>query len=383
MKSDHRHELKTNELAEWLGNLPQWTKENLTTIVLVAILIAAVAAFYIWKVYSKNVLQVREQTQFTNLLNQLSGSRMQVLEAQAQGRDLSFLLLQPAKRLETFAQSTNNDRMAALALIKRADALRAELHYGTVDEQYLISQTNLAKASYTEALEKSSTDPSLAAAAKFGLGLCAEELGNFEQARQIYQDIAANPDFECTVAVVQAKRRLETMADYEQKVVFRPAPKPPIQIKPVGASLPADVNLPPGLSLPAEANLAAEVNLVDEANLPVDGNLTPPTPDDTSVQVIPLPNKDVLALSAEDVTQMFERAGFSHSDLFEHITEVRDALAKSGAVQIKIHNTMEAVFAVRDDSVYISTRKKGNFIYNLNTADNIPQATDANLPADN
>ena len=34
MKSDHRHELKTNELAEWLGNLPQWTKENLVTIII-------------------------------------------------------------------------------------------------------------------------------------------------------------------------------------------------------------------------------------------------------------------------------------------------------------------------------------------------------------
>ncbi len=28
MKSDHRHELKTNELAEWLSNLPQWAKKN-------------------------------------------------------------------------------------------------------------------------------------------------------------------------------------------------------------------------------------------------------------------------------------------------------------------------------------------------------------------
>ena len=34
MKSDHRHELKTNELAEWLGNLPEWTKENFVTIII-------------------------------------------------------------------------------------------------------------------------------------------------------------------------------------------------------------------------------------------------------------------------------------------------------------------------------------------------------------
>ena len=40
MKSDHRHELKTNELAEWLRNLPEWTKENLVTIIIVVVVVA-------------------------------------------------------------------------------------------------------------------------------------------------------------------------------------------------------------------------------------------------------------------------------------------------------------------------------------------------------
>jgi hypothetical protein len=161
--------------------------------------------------------------------------------------------------------------MAALALIKRAEALRAELHYGTVEEKYLTSQTNLAKTSYTQALEKCSTDPSLAAAAKFGLGLCAEELGNFEQARQIYSDITANADFEGTVAVAQANRRLETMADYERKVVFKPAPKPVapsqpvIQIKPADANLPANLNLVPQIL--DDILQAPDVNLAPPANL--------------------------------------------------------------------------------------------------------------------
>ena len=275
MKPDHRHELKTNELAEWLSHLPQWTKENLITIVIVAVLIVAGSTFYIWKVYGKNVERVREQTEFTNLLNQLLGGRMQILQAQAQGRDLSFLLLQPAKSLETFAQNTKDNRMAALALIKRAEALRAELHYGNVEEQYLISQTNMAKASYTEALERCPTNPALAAAAKLGLGLCEEELGNFEQARQIYQDIAANSDFEGTVAVVQAKRRLETMADYRQKIIFKPSPKPEpvIQIKPADVNLPVDTNLPIDANRSAEANLPVEANLPAEANLPPEANL--------------------------------------------------------------------------------------------------------------
>jgi hypothetical protein len=269
MKAEHRHELRTNELAEWLSNLPQWTKENLKTIIFVSVLIVGLAALYIWRIYGKNVVQVRKQLEFTSLLNQLSGSKMQILRAQAQGRDLSFTLLQPASDLGTFAQTANNDRMAALALIKQAEALRTELHYrpGAVSKQDLTAQINQAKASYADAIEKSSFNPSLMAKAKFGLGLCEEELGNFAGAEQIYRDIAANPNLEGTVAAVQAKHRLDTMTDYKQKVVFKPSPKKPtpaelpqpvIQIKPAEANQPADTNQPVDANWPVEP---VDVNL--------------------------------------------------------------------------------------------------------------------------
>ena len=269
MKADHRHELKTNELAEWLGNLPQWTKENLITIIVISAVIVAAVVFYVQRRYSKSAV-VEDQLEFTNLLNQLLGSKTQIVRAQAQGRDLSFILLQPASNLRTFAQTASNDRMAALALIKRAEALRTELHYrpGTVSEQDLTSQINQAKASYADAIERSSFNPSLTAKAKFGLGLCEEELGNFAGAEQIYRDIAANPNFEGTVSAVQAKHRLDTMTDYKQKVGFKPSPKkltpaelpqPVIQIKPVDIYQPADINLPVDTNRPVDVNLDAQV----------------------------------------------------------------------------------------------------------------------------
>ena len=174
MKSDHRHELKTNELAEWLSNLPQWTKENLVSIIIAVVIVAAAGTVYGWWFYSKNVLQAKEQTDFTSLLNQISSGKMQILQGQqAQGRDWSFVLLQPANNLQTFAQNTSNKQMAALALIKRAEALRAELHYGNVEQQYLTNQTNLAKSSYTEALEKCSSIPSLAATTNIAASIIA------------------------------------------------------------------------------------------------------------------------------------------------------------------------------------------------------------------
>ena len=292
MKSEHRHELKTNELAEWLSNLPQWTKENLTTIIIILAVVVAASAFYVRYRYRKSAV-AQEQLEFTNLLNQLSASKMQVLSAQAQGRDLSFILLQPANSLGTFAQNAKSDQMAALALIKQAEALRTELHYrpGTVSEQDVTAQINQAKAAYTEAIQtrlRWASNPSLTAAAEFGLGLCEEELGNFEKAQQIYQIIAENPDFEGTVAVTQAKHRLETMADYKQKVIFKPAPtlpaasllqsqttgaatEPTIQIKPVDTNLPAEVILPIDVNQASQtSNVLPDVNSkVPEPNVSV------------------------------------------------------------------------------------------------------------------
>jgi tetratricopeptide (TPR) repeat protein len=274
MKSDHRHELKTNELADWLSHLPEWTKENLLTIVIAVAAVVAAVAIYGWTIYNKNVIQAQEQTEFTSLINQVSSGKMQILQGQKQqGRDFSFVLLQPAKALENFAQNTNNKQMAALALIKRAEALRAELHYGNVDEEYLIKQTNQAKASYTEALEKSKANPSLAATAQFGIGLCEEELGNFEQAKKIYQDVAENPDYENTLAKIRATERLETMADYEQKIAFEPKP-PTAQKTPTGTGESPNIIPPFNIYRPLQFDMLGESKETDESNPPDDANVS-------------------------------------------------------------------------------------------------------------
>ena len=33
MKAEHRHELVTNELADWIGNLPNFIKQNIRPII--------------------------------------------------------------------------------------------------------------------------------------------------------------------------------------------------------------------------------------------------------------------------------------------------------------------------------------------------------------
>lgn len=252
MKSEHRHELKTNELAEWLGNLPQWTKDNLVTVICVSVVIVVLAVVYIWLGYNRNVVQVRQRADFTRLLSQISIAKMQIIQAQEQEQvqDQSFRLIQAADPLGAFAQTTKNDQMAALAFIKQAQAIRAELHYGPADEKYLKEQIEKARDCYTQALDRSSVNTTLAtlaAEAEFGLGLCEEELGNFEKARQIYQDVVANDDYAGTVPVVQAERRMKIMSDFKEEIAFKPNPNP----KPAGASQPSVDMTPSSPKMPA------------------------------------------------------------------------------------------------------------------------------------
>ena len=127
-----------------------------------------------------------------------------------------------------------------------------------------MEQTNKAKDSYATALAKSSTNPTVAAAAEFGLGLCEEELGNFDQARKIYREIASNTEYQGIVTVAQAQRRVNTMADYRQKIAFKPDPNP----EPIAASQPAEVKIPTNIIPAFNFNQPLDLSVFAEANEP-------------------------------------------------------------------------------------------------------------------
>jgi len=227
MKSEHRHELKTNELAQWILNFPDWAKKNRNTIIYVAVVLVVAFAAWLWKGYTEPRINTRNKIQLTKDVTDMEIRKDAVVSGQLQGTDRSADLLSVAASLKSFAQDSKNNNMAALALIKNAQIIRTELHYRmeTVPDNDFKNKISNAKAAYTEALEKAAGNPTLAAAAKFGIGLCEEEVENFEEAKKIYSEIAQNPDFEGTPAQAQAKIRLATIDDYKQKIVFAKLPE--------------------------------------------------------------------------------------------------------------------------------------------------------------
>lgn len=256
MKPDHRHELKTNELAEWMMNLPQWARENMTFLIGTAAVCVVAVVLYFGLFYRKNLVLARDRDTLTSLVTQLPFQKIQVIQAQTQGKEQSYMLVAAANNLRDFAQSTKDDRMAAVALIERAEALRAELHYrtGNVARDEITQQIGQAKESYEEALRRASSSASLAAQARYGLGLCEEELGNFDNAERIYREVAGDPNSEGTATKAAAAHRLKTMSDYKKTIVFRSVPEIPAFVRELLAK-PADANVPPIAPKAGEPNV--------------------------------------------------------------------------------------------------------------------------------
>lgn len=225
MDAGHRHELKTNELAEQLGQLPKLIKENANIIIGSALIIIGLIT---WPVFSRMRLQkdIAAQSSISQSIQMLDKDVYDILQAQegeAQNQALGTLLVNADALLEK-TEDIDNPNLAALARIKAAQAIRTELHLRKdVSAEMLETQIQKAKAAYEQAL-KSAKTPTLQAMAKFGLGLCAEELGQTAQAGDLYKEIISDKTFEATVFPKQAQQRLDSLEDNAQAFTFAPAP---------------------------------------------------------------------------------------------------------------------------------------------------------------
>jgi tetratricopeptide (TPR) repeat protein len=226
--TEHRHELKTNELADWIVHLPDFLRRNWAQIIGVTLIVIALLVIPIFKRTRSNAA-LTQQTETTQLIQKIAQEKVTAIRSQSTGiLDAQSQLLVVANSLEDAANKARKPYAAALALIKRGEALRADLHYqsGRVERSAVVAQIDQAKKAYESAIEKAQGNSTLIAMARMGLGLCAEEVGNFDQAKEIYKQIAAGADFAGTVFPAQAQLRLDFMDDNRTKFVFVEAPQP-------------------------------------------------------------------------------------------------------------------------------------------------------------
>ncbi|MDD5134378.1 MAG: hypothetical protein PHP01_03080 [Phycisphaerae bacterium] len=224
MKSDRRHELATNELADWIVNFPQWLKENKTTVAFGAVIVAGLIAYTIFFYSRESRVYDARQSQATAMLEQLRWQKEMVLMGKTQGLGVSDVFLNTAGSLKDVAAETDNPNLGALAMIKRAEALRAELHYRpkVAEKDVQAYQLQEAKKIYSEAMAKANV-PMVSAMAEYGMALCLEDMGDFDGAKALYTKIADANEYQGTSFSARAKFRADTMADYDGKFAFAKA----------------------------------------------------------------------------------------------------------------------------------------------------------------
>jgi hypothetical protein len=229
MKSEERHELKANQLADWIANFPEWAKENTGNIAYAAVVIIIVGVVIYLKWYRPAHTISREQIEMSQYVRQLESDKLRMVMSKEETSLNPEALRNIADSLDAVAGQLDKPQQAAFALIKRGEAIRAELHYAPADfakdPNALEFQINKAKVCYQEALEKAGDNNQLAAAAQFGLGLCQEEFSNFEEAKKIYGEIVKNEKYAKTVSLSMARERLTAMDDYKGRFVFVESPK--------------------------------------------------------------------------------------------------------------------------------------------------------------
>lgn len=171
---------------------------------------------------------MRQQAAITNEMQKLSIIKEQFLKAEFQGgKDSSMAIANAVTKLKSSANEISNDNLSALAMVKAADMLRSELTLKNSATEKAVVENQIASAMglYNNAAKKADGNKVIVAMAKYGLGLCHEQLGQFDEAGRVYAGIVADENFAATASAGQAKARLNAMADYQGKVEFLPAPK--------------------------------------------------------------------------------------------------------------------------------------------------------------
>lgn len=227
MDSQHRHELKTNELAEGLSHLPGLLKDNANTIIGVLLIATALIT---WPMLSKmaNRKDLAERAAVSQSIQMLDQDVRSILQSPAddipaRSEALNTYLVN-ADELLNKAADTDIPNLAAMAQVKAAQAIRTELHLRQeVTAEMLESQVQKSADAYQKALETAES-PTIRAMAQFGLGLCSEELGQTDQAADIYQQIIDDESYKATTLPTQAQHRLDAIEENSESFNFAEVP---------------------------------------------------------------------------------------------------------------------------------------------------------------
>ncbi len=89
----------------------------------------------------------------------------------------------------------------------------------------------------------------------------------------------------------------------------------------------------------------------------------------SSRHVRAMPGRMVAGLAADDMVLMMQRAGYGEDEILDLGPRLRNDLARTGSARIIQGDRTEAIFAVSDGFVHVSSRRRGSFVYDPSTSE--------------
>ena len=237
MKSERRHELQTNSLAQALAHAPEFFRQHGSKLLL-GIIIVLLATILIYQRSRKGEEQLQVGWSSISTARTLIGE----LSTSVASRDTA--VNQYGMRQQIIANVNNNlnsilhssDRqLAAEAHLLRGDlswtlanlpdipgaATQPTLKMSSSAEEYL----KLAEESYRRVLNNYSDQSNSVISAQLGLAAVAENRHDWDAAGKIYNTIKADPNILAAYKTL-AEKRLEAMEVIRQPVYLSPTTQP-------------------------------------------------------------------------------------------------------------------------------------------------------------
>lgn len=240
MKSDRRHELQTNELADWLGERIEELRPHAGAITLGIVAILALFIGSLWYFSGSSRSSARVWSAFFSAFN----------------------TREPAKALEKLAADQIGTKPALWALQSTGDMSLSQgaalLFSDRAEAQKLLQK---AETAYKQVEAAATAEPILQARARLGLAKVYESLCKPEDARKYYELVAETQKGTTLgdLAAADAKRlkddrQLTLLAWFADQTPKKPAPVPGLGggLPGLPGSLPdqPDIGLPPAGGLP-------------------------------------------------------------------------------------------------------------------------------------
>jgi hypothetical protein len=210
MKAERRHELKHNELADWLGERMEMLKPHATGVLLGIVLLAVILIGSAWYLGGKNQAASRAWSRYFQAFNDR----------------------EPQKTLDAIAGDQSGSKAAWWAKLAVADMDlgkgAAMLYSDRAEATKLLQQ---AKDGYSRV--EAADDPMLKSRARLGLAKVHESLCNVEEAQKYYELVAKDATSPAIAKAAAAdaerlkdKEEAEFLEWFAKQTPKRPAPLP-------------------------------------------------------------------------------------------------------------------------------------------------------------